>query len=440
MSNYRHPQEGGDVAMGSPEILDLDDLTSPRLTETQRQVLEYTESRPVSFDIDRMIEEAIVAAGSDELGFTDDFAGRLDAYVAAIEADEALTQLGRITLRGRIVRLLRNRISLTELLRRYPEIESIEIEKPIIVVGMPRSGTTHLVNLLAADRRRRALPYWESQEPIPARGQGPDVFGVDPRYARARAEHDAMLANAPLVAAMHDQFPEAIEEEVEILDLDFASYILEWLARVPSWRDTYLALDQTHHYAYMKKVLQALTFFRGPRTWVLKSPQHSEQLTALTATFPDATVAFTHRDPVAVIQSTVTMMAYADRLRRRSIDPEWLIDYWTDRIHRLLSAGVRDRELVPAERSIDIGFHQLNGNEITILESLYERADVELTPGVRKRFEQYLGSNPRGKHGSIRYDLQRHFGVTPEEVRSRFDFYFDRFDVRPEVSARPGGN
>jgi hypothetical protein len=186
----------------------------------------------------------------------------------------------------------------------------------------------------------------------------------------------------------------------------------------------------------MKKVLQALTFFRGPRTWVLKSPQHSEQLGPLTATFPDATVAFTHRDPVAVIQSTVTMMAYADRLRRRSIDPEWLIDYWIDRIHRLLSAGVRDRHLVPAERSIDISFHQLNGNEITVLESLYDCAGVELTPGVRKSFERYIDSNPRGKHGSIRYDLPRHFGMTPEDVRSRFGFYFDRFDVRPEVGVR----
>jgi hypothetical protein len=245
-----------------------------------------------------------------------------------------------------------------------------------------------------------------------------------------------MLGNMPLVAAMHDQFPEAIEEEVELLDLDFASYILEWLARVPSWRDTYLALDQTQHYAYMKKVLQALTFFRGPQTWVLKSPQHSEQLRPLMATFPDATVAFTHRDPVAVIQSTVTMMAYADRLRRTSIDPNWLIDYWTDRIHRLLSAGVRDRALVPAERSIDISFHQLNGNEIAVLEALYDRAGVELTPGVRKSFERYLDSNPRGKNGAIRYDLYRHFGVTPEDVRSRFDFYFDRFDVRPEVGVR----
>ena len=427
--------------MGSPaQIIAIDDLIDPRLTETQRQVLEYTESRLVSLDIDAMIADAVEQAGSDDLGYTGEFAGRLSAYVAAVESDTALTQLGRGTLRSRIVRLLRNRISLADLLKRYPEIESIEIEGPIIVVGMPRSGTTHLVNLLAADRRRRALPYWESQEPIPARGRGPDVYGVDPRYGRARAEHDAMLANMPLVAAMHDQFPEAIEEEVELLDLDFASYILEWLARVPSWRDTYLALDQREHYAYMKKVLQALTFFRGPQTWVLKSPQHSEQLPALMATFPDAAVAFTHRDPVAVIQSTVTMMAYADRLRRRSIDPDWLIEYWTDRIHVLLSAGVRDRDLVPAERSIDISFHQLGGNEMTILESLYARAGVELTPGVRKSFDRYLGSNPRGKHGSIRYDLQRHFGVSAEEVRSRFDFYFDRFDVRPEVGVRSGEN
>jgi hypothetical protein len=427
--------------VGSPaQIIAIDDLIDPRLTETQRQVLEYTESRLVSLDIDAMIADAVEQAGSDDLGYTGEFAGRLSAYVAAVESDTALTQLGRGTLRSRIVRLLRNRISLADLLKRYPEIESIEIEGPIIVVGMPRSGTTHLVNLLAADRRRRALPYWESQEPIPARGRGPDVYGVDPRYGRARAEHDAMLANMPLVAAMHDQFPEAIEEEVELLDLDFASYILEWLARVPSWRDTYLALDQREHYAYMKQVLQALTFFRGPQTWVLKSPQHSEQLSALMATFPDATVAFTHRDPVAVIQSTVTMMAYADRLRRRSIDPDWLIEYWTDRIHVLLSAGVRDRDLVPAERSIDISFHQLGGNEMTILESLYARAGIELTPGVRKSFDRYLGSNPRGKHGSIRYDLQRHFGVSAEEVRSRFDFYFDRFDVRPEVGVRSGEN
>ncbi len=421
-----------DVGTTDGDQIDFDDLTSPRLTDVQRQILEFTESRHIEYDLDAMLAEARDGAGASDLGETDGFTDRLGAHVAAIESDDGLRQLSRSTLRQRVVRLLRNRLSLTDLIKRYPEIESIPIERPIIVVGMPRSGTTHLVNLIAADRRRRALPYWESQEPIPAPGEGPDIFGVDPRYTRCKQEHDALMASAPVVAAMHDRFPEAIEEEVEILDLDLASYVLEWHARVPDWRDYYLGLDQHRHYRYLRKVLQALTFLRGPRTWVLKSPQHCEQLGPLMATFPDATVAFTHRDPVAVIQSAITMMAYSDRLRRTSIDPGWLLDYWTDRVHRLLSACVRDRDLVPAERSVDIGFHQLNGNEISLLTELYRRSGEELTDKVRRQFRQYLDGNPRGKHGRIRYDLQRHFGISPDELRARFDFYFDRFDVRAE--------
>lgn len=412
--------------------INLDDLTDPVLTDAQRGVLAFTESRQVEFDVDQMLDEAVSQAGVDDLGDADGLRDRLHAHIAAIEADTGLRQLTRMTLRSRIIRLLRNRLSLTDLLKRYPEITTIPIERPLIVVGMPRSGTTHLVNLIACDPRRRSLPYWESQEPIPARGQGPGPGGVDPRYARAHAEHEAMMATAPYTAAMHDRFPEAIEEEVELQDLDVSSYVLEWHARVPQWRDYYLALDQHRHYAYIRTVLQALTFLRGPRTWVLKSPQHSEQLGPLLATFPDATVAFTHRDPAAVICSAITMMAYSDRLRRTSIDPDWLLAYWTDRIHRLLSACVRDRDLVPAERSVDIGFHHLNGNEMPVLEEFYRRAGVEIPADIAERFQRYIDGNRRGGKGSVPYDLQRHFGVTAAEVRSRFDFYLDRFDVRPE--------
>jgi hypothetical protein len=158
--------------------IDFDDLTLPTLTDVQRQILEYTEARHVDFDIDQMRAEAVDQASvGDDLDDTDGFSDRLGAHVAAIEADDGLTQLTRSSLRQRVVRLLRNRLSLTELIKRYPEIESIQIEQPFIVVGMPRSGTTHLVNLIAADPRRRSLPYWESQDPIPAIGQGPDLFG-----------------------------------------------------------------------------------------------------------------------------------------------------------------------------------------------------------------------------------------------------------------------
>lgn len=416
----------------SDSSVTIDDLSSPRLDPQQQQVLDYLDKQTFDLDPDPLIEEAVTRIGLHDFG-PDEFRPRLNAYAAAIDADPGNTNLNRMILRNRIVRLLSSRLLLTDLLHRYPEIHEIEIERPIIVVGLPRSGTTHLVNLIAADTRRRALPYWESQEPFPLRGEGPGVDGIDPRYSRCVAEHEQAQQFTPLLQAMHDRFPAAIEEEVELLDLDFASYVLEWHARVPQWRDFYFGLDQHQHYAYLRTILKALTFLRGPRQWVLKSPQHAEQLAPLISTFPDATVAFTHRDPVAVIQSAVTMLAYGDRMRRHDIDPQGLVDYWIDRIERLLRACVRDRELIPADRSFDIRFHELSGNEMTFLETLYEYNGTALTADVRTALYRYLDDNPRGKHGRLRYDLKRDFGRSPDEVRSRFAFYFERFDVSEEV-------
>lgn len=409
----------------------IEDLRSPTLNPLQRQVLDQLDKQQVNLAPDVLVEEAIRRTGLDDFG-AGDFGFRLNAYVAAIDADTGNTNLNRLILHNRVVRLLSSRLLLTDLLRRFPEIHEIEIERPIIVVGLPRSGTTHLVNLIAADKRRRALPYWESQEPFPLRGDGPDVNGLDPRYARCAAEYEAASAMTPHMRAMHDRFPTAIEEEIELLDLDFASYVLEWHARVPGWRDFYFGLDQHQHYAYLRTVLKALTFLRGPRQWVLKSPQHAEQLGPLINTFSDATVAFTHRDPVAVIQSAVTMLAYGDRMRRHHIDPEGLVDYWTDRIERLLRACVRDRALIPADRSLDIRFHELAGNEMTILQTLYEYNGTDLSPDVKASLQDYLDENPRGKHGRMVYDLKRDFDRSPDELRSRFAFYLERFGVREE--------
>lgn len=412
-------------------LIQVDDLAHPRLTDEQRAALAFTAKLKVSLEADALVAEARRRTGLDEFG-PDDFWTRFTAHLAAIEGDQGLNNLSRLILHRRIVRLLSSRLLLTDLLSRYPEILEIDIERPLIVVGLPRSGTTHLVNLLAADRRRRALPFWESQEPFPMSGDGPDVDGIDRRYARCAGDYSAETAMAPLTRVMHDRFPAAIEEEVELLDIDFASYTLEWHARVPDWRDFYLSLDQSCHYAYLRTILQALTFLRGPRHWVLKSPQHLEQIKPLMEVFPDATVAFTHRDPVAVIQSAVTMLAYGDRLRRHSIDPAQLVAYWIDRVDRLLRACVRDRDTVAADRSIDVLFHEFVTSDVATVQRLYDRAGVEMTPEARGQLNSYVADNSRGKRGQIVYDLKGDFGVTPAEVRERFAFYFERFPVRPE--------
>jgi len=226
--------------------------------------------------------------------------------------------------------------------------------------------------------------------------------------------------------------PEHIHEEIELQFLDFSNYIPEWIAYVPRWRDYYLSHDQTPHYRYMKKVLQALQWLRGPDRWILKSPQHLEQLGPLMATFPDATIAFTHRDPVSVIASTVTMLAYGRRLQGKPMDLGAIADYWIDRIERLLRVCVRDRDLVPPSQSIDVLFHKFMADDVGMVERIYQRAGLEMTPEARRALDDFMAENPRGKFGRVIYDLKADFGIDPDELRKRFDFYFERFPVQAE--------
>jgi hypothetical protein len=412
-------------------VLRIDDLRVPRLDADQRAALEYVSTLDLRLDEEQLLNAARARAGCADFGDLD-FLPRLRAMIDAVEADTGLGPLGRLAIRQRTLRLLTSRLLLEQLVHRYPEILEIEVVAPIIVIGLPRSGTTHLVNLIASDTRLRSLPYWESLEPVPLPGDGPARNGIDPRFTRCQRDYDAQMRMVPLLSAMHHSQPTSIEEEIELEDLDFASYTLEWLARVPHWRDFYLGLDQHAHYAYMKKVLQAITFLRGPKRWVLKSPQHLEQIPALLATFPDATFAITHRDPVSVIQSAATMLAYGDRMRRAAIEPEALAEYWVDRVDRLLQACVRDRDLLPPDRSIDVVFHEFMADDIGTVERIYERAQLPMTDGVRRQLDAFMTENPRGKHGRLVYDLRADFGLDPAAVRARFGYYFERFPVAVE--------
>jgi hypothetical protein len=226
-----------------------------------------------------------------------------------------------------------------------------------------------------------------------------------------------------------------VHEELELeLELpDFSSYTPEWVARCPGWRDYYLAHDQTPHYDYLRTVLQILQWTRPRDRWVLKSPQHLEQLGPLLATFPDATVVVTHRDPVSVVQSAATMMTYAARMGYHHTRPDFYIDYWTDRIRRLLESSVRDRHLVPAPQSVDVMFGEFMGDEMATVERIYRVAGLTMTDEARQQITAYRDTHRRGVDGHVRYDLRADFGVGADEVRRPFDFYFDRFPVPVEV-------
>ncbi len=410
----------------------IDDLATPVLTDVQQMGLVYGESKRPELSVDAVCVAAIVRTGLDDFG-PDDFRDRLGAQLAEMDADEERTGLGQLLFFGDCVRSAANRLLIHDLLVRHPEIRDTEIERPVVVIGLPRSGTTNLVNLLAADSRFRSMPLWESYEPVPNPNEPTEVDGIDPRWSRCQQAWEAMRTGAPLVAAMHPMEPDHVHEENELMAPDFSNYNIEWVARAPVWRDYYLAHDQSPHYGYMKQVLQILQWYRPRDRWVLKSPQHLEQLGPLLATFPDATVVVTHRDPVAVVQSTATMVCYGARTSYRSTRPEWYRDYWTDRIGRLLDASLRDRHLLPEHRTVDVFFDEYMDDELGTLQRVYDAAGIELTDQARAEIEAYRAVHPRGKEGRVIYDLRRDFSITPEEVRSRFDAYMDRFPVRIEV-------
>jgi Sulfotransferase family len=418
------PRDAGEIR--------ISDLAAPLLSPAQEAAIAFAARNPVTLDEPTVIDAARRATGLSDFG-TEDFRERLRVWLAAADEDTELNPLGRMTVFNNAVRVLANRLRLEELLRRHPEIHAVEIRGPIIIAGLPRSGTTHLVNLISADERLRSLPYWESLEPIPDAAETPGEDGVDPRLRRARESYARQAQTAPLLRAMHDMTPEHVHEEIEVQELDFSTYNLEWYAHVPRWRDFYLSCDQTPHYAYLAKVLKALQWLRGPERWVLKSPQHLEQLVPLLTIFPDATVAITHRDPVAVIQSAITMLAYGARLRRTRVDTDAIASYWVDRIERLLRACVRDRDRVPAAQSIDVLFHEFMAGDVAMVERIYDLAGLPMTAHARSRLDAFMVANPRAKHGRVVYDLRGDFGVDPAALRERFGFYFDRFPIRAEI-------
>jgi hypothetical protein len=414
-------------------IIDISDLIHPVLTPVQKAAVQAAERHKVPLEEEAVLEAARRATGLTDFG-ADDFRPRLRLWLSCTRDDEDLTELGRGIIYGLAVNYASNRLRIEDILKRHPEILEIKIDRPVIVAGLPRGGTTHLQNFLSADPRLRELPMWEATCPVPGPEDQPTADDPNPRRTRAIAawtEFDSML---PYTKNIHEMSPDYVSEDVELQCIDFGSYYLEWRIHAPRWRDYYLALDHTPVYRYLKKVLQVLTYLRGPNRWVLKCPQHMEQLVPTFRAFPDATVALMHRDPIASIQSALVGVCYISRITRKRIRAEQIAAYWVDRYQRLLRACVRDRASVPDGQVVDVYFDRLMAAPMTVIEEIYRKAGLPLTAEIREVMQRFLAENPRGKHGQLIYDLKRDFGLTAASLRREFQFYYDRFPVKVEVT------
>lgn len=415
-------------------VVQLDDLAEPRFSDEAEQFRDVMAAMAdeCPLDAEALHAKARADTGLDDFG-ADDYRERLDVYLAALHEISDMHGPGTVNFFSQLLQLLKNRLLLTDLLKRHPEIHDIELVPPAVIAGLPRSGTTHLHNLLAAaspDGRLaplatfRTLPYWEAVEPFPL----PAEAGVepDPRRVRMDAAVGFMDVVMPHFRLMHEMTTEHVHEEIQLLANDFSTMLFETLGHVPRWRDYYLSHDQTPHYEYLATQLKALQFLRGGRRWLLKSPQHLEQLPVLDRVFPGVVVVVTHRDPLPIVLSMIAMIAYSARMHRRHVPVQEIADYWVGRLELMLATLVRDRDVIGPERSIDVRFDDYMADELGVAEQVYALAGEPMTAETRSSLGDYLAGHQRGRLGRVATSCEM-FGLDEEDLRGRFTTYTERF-------------
>jgi hypothetical protein len=413
-------------------VLRVEGMREDNRSPEERASLEAAETTPVDMSVASVLQQARHLTGLNDFGSAD-FTARLDLLLSEVTADNNLWKLHKARFVDHCQKATANRLRVQHYWSQHSDAHDVVIDRPIEVIALPRSGSTHLENLVAADRRLRHLPVYLAAQPAPQPGEEAGADGVDPRWARAAARWEAMSQNR-IMAAMHEHSPGHACGENELQIPDFSSYQWEWMAFVPAFRDYYLNHDQTPHYLYMREVLKAIAHqFPGQQRWMLKSNQHSEQLGPLLTAYPDAVVVMIHRDPVATIQSLLTMRGLAFKSSRKRLDIDAHVSYWVDRIERMLRRYIRDRHLVPESQLVEVMFAEIVSDDVAAAGRVLERAGLEVNDESIADIEAYMAAHTRGQAGRVAYDLEGDFAVTAGELRERFTFYTDEFDIQAEV-------
>lgn len=338
-----------------------------------------------------------------------------------------LHALGRMQVFNQLAGLLTLRLRFEDLWRRHPEILDQPVERPIIVIGLPRSGTTILHRLLSRDPAKRSSPFWEQVAPLPDGDPTAPQPDPDPRLTRMRQSLDMLDKVVPDLKLMHELTADQPDEDISLLIFAFASLQFEWSYRVPRYSRWHQAFDHTEGYRYFRRVLQTLQWLRGGDRWVLKAPQHLEQLKPLLSVFPDATLVQTHRDPVPAVISLASLTTYGGRRYYDHPNPHAVGADMASIVERLLRRGVEDRP-EDDRRFVDIQFTDLIADPLGCVRRIYAASGDTLGPGAEAAMQAWIDDNRQGKHGGHDYAAED-FGLDVADLRRRLGFYQERFSI-----------
>ncbi len=378
-----------------------------------------------------LLDKAFKRTGLDDLGDTS-FLEAFRVLLQAYKTEAGFNFLGQVCVHGDTVRTLANRLRLVADRRLYPAIADEVICRPLFITGLPRSGTTFLHALLAQDPAHRAPQVWEVMHPSPP----PEAvsYARDPRIATTARELkwvDILMPEFKTVHLIDAQLP---QECIAITSHDFRSYTFESMYHVPSYRAWHDGQDKRPEYEYHRHFLQHLQWRTPGKRWVLKAPSHLLALEGLLKVYPDAGIILTHRDPLKVLPSCASLTEVLRRAFSDQVDKVSLAQEVRQRWEEGAGLAVKYRQMPGdlQERLFDVRYPDLVREPMSMVRSIYEFFNLELTPAAEAAMQRFLQANPKNKDGVHRYSLEE-FRLNPHEERRRFQFYLDFFGLEPET-------
>jgi len=380
----------------------------------------------IRVDADRVMKLAERLTGLHDYGDCDgSFRGRLNETIdAVLETDWNI--VGRFGIRYILHWHLSNRLRLVELLKQRPDIEDIDIVRPLVITGLFRTGTTYLHNVLAADPSSRVGRMWEFAHPV---GRKRDLLG-DGKWRRWRGGHEVAMDDlmVPEQGEAHKVTADAYEEDFFLLENDMAHMkLFVGLGDYDYGRRT-LDWDMVGPYRWHKRQLQILSAQRSEERWLLKCPWHLWNLQALLAVYPDAQLIQTHRGLADAIGSQCSLSSCIASKFQRRLDLHEVGRFWLEYSRRGIERGLEARRSIPTFQIYDVRLGDLRARPLEVIQDIYRHFDLPLDAKLTQQLDARIAEDPTAQLGEHDYDIAD-YGLTADQIEAQFVEYRKRFGV-----------